>query len=107
MLPFHLSSVDICIILSNLLENALKACAKVKNIRDRKLAIFSTVKDGKFYLSVSNSYEGEVEIVDGIPQTEADGHGMGVNSIASIVKNNNGTFLYEAENGIFTFKMIN
>lgn len=101
-----LSPLDISIILSNLLENALKACSKMQNSRERKLAVFSTVKDGKFYLSVSNSYEGDVTIIDGIPQTNISGHGIGVNSIASIVKNHNGTFVYEAENGIFTFKMI-
>lgn len=101
-----ISSIDLCVVLSNLLENAIKACAQTENVFDRKLYLLSSIKDNRFYLRVSNSYAGKVNIEEGLPQSEREGHGIGVNSVAGIVEKYNGVYNFSADDNVFTFKML-
>ncbi len=103
-LPFELP--DVCIILSNALENALNACEK--SPEDKRyvkfLADFSD--DRKLKISVRNSCLGTVEIdADGLPVVEArtDGHGIGLRSVKKTVEKYNGFIYCSCENGEFLF----
>lgn len=101
-----LSSTDICIVLSNLLENAIKACIKLENPADRKLVISASAKDGKFYLNISNTYNGEAKLINGMPLADKPGHGVGTYSVIEIIKKFNGIYSYETKDNIFTFKAL-
>lgn len=103
-LPFDLP--DVCIILSNPLENAINACEKCPE--DTRfidlLADFSDER--KLKISVRNSCADTVEInAEGLPTVEArtDGHGIGLRSVKKTVEKYNGFIICTCENGEFFF----
>lgn len=102
-LPFELP--DVCIILSNAIENALNACEKCPE--DKRyidlLADFSD--DRKLKISVRNSCADIVEInAEGLPVVEArDGHGIGLYGVKKVVEKYNGFICCACENGEFLF----
>lgn len=103
-LPFELP--DVCIILSNALENALNACGKCPD--DNRyidlLADFSD--DRKLKISVRNSCADTVEIdAEGLPAVEprTDGHGVGLRSVKKTVEKYDGFICCACENGEFLF----
>ena len=49
-----MEDVDLCVILGNLLDNAIEACQKVEE-DDRTLRLYMAVNKGQFYLSLQNS----------------------------------------------------
>lgn len=103
-LPFELP--DVCIILSNALENALNACEKCpegKRYIDL-LADFSD--DRKLKISVKNSCTDIVELdAEGLPvvKTRTDGHGIGLRGVKKTVEKYNGFICCAFENGEFLF----
>ncbi len=103
-LPFEMP--DVCIILSNALENAINACEKCPE--DKRyidlLADFSD--DRKLKISVKNFCADIVEIgAEGLPVVEArtDGHGIGLRSVKKTVEKYNGFICCAYENGEFLF----
>lgn len=103
-LPFELP--DVCIILSNALENALNSCEKCPE--DKRyidlLADFSDER--KLIVSVSNSCADIVEIdAEGLPIVgkRTDGHGIGLRGVNKVVKKYNGFLCCECRDGEFVF----
>lgn len=103
-LPFELS--DVCIILSNALENALNACEKCPE--DKRyidlLADFSD--DRKLKISVRNPCFDIVELdAEGLPVVakRADGHGIGLRGVKKTAEKYNGFICCAHENGEFLF----
>lgn len=103
-LPFELS--DVCIILSNALENALNACEKCPgDIRYIDL-LTDYSDDCKLKISVKNSCAAPVKLdASGLPITEAgtDGHGIGLRGVKKTVEKYNGFVCCACENGEFHF----
>lgn len=103
-LPFELP--DVCIILSNALENALNACEKCtedKRYIDLQ-ADFSD--DRKLKISVRNPCSDIVELgADGLPVVakRTDGHGIGLRGVKKTVEKYNGFICCAYENGEFLF----
>ena len=81
------SETDLCVLLSNALENALYACGKQ---REKGLAGIIEVcvyeKNGKLFLQIINSCGGDIVFEDGIPVADRPGHGIGVRSICRFVR---------------------
>ena len=103
-LPFELP--DVCIILSNALENALNACEKCPE--DKRyidlLADFSD--DRKLKITVKNPCADAVRLdAEGLPVVAArnDGHGIGLHGVKKTVKKYNGFICCSYENGEFLF----
>lgn len=103
-LPFDLP--DVCIILSNALENALNACEKCPEGERwvKLLADFS--EDCKLKISVINPCADEVKLDgDGLPviETKREGHGIGLCGVKKTVQKYNGFVYCVCENGEFHF----
>lgn len=94
----HISESDLCVLLSNALENALHACQnlKEKGIQG-KIEVSAFEKNKKLFLQFVNSCDSDITFVQGIPVTSQPGHGIGVRSICALVER------YE---GIYTFEMV-
>ncbi len=87
----HISSVDINIILSNLLENAIAAA---EHTEEKYLKLEMSVKQYLLYITVENSYNGIINERHGILLTSKQNkayHGYGLKNVNRIVKKYNGT----------------
>lgn len=103
-LPFDLP--DVCVILSNALENALNACDKCDENKRyiNLLAEFS--EDCKLKIMVKNSCSHDVKIDGhGLPVVEkrTEGHGIGLRSVRKIAEAYNGFVCCTCEKGEFAF----
>lgn len=103
-----LPDVDLCAIVSNLLENAVEACTRM-NAQDRfiDLKISST---SKFLLTiiVENSYEGEI-LRSGnsfISSKEKGRKGIGISSVLNIIEKYNGISKFEYQDQIFKVSIL-
>ena len=58
------------------------------------------------YSEENNPYVGEIAMRDGLPVSNREGHGYGCRSIRSITKRNGGLCSFEAEQGMFTVRVV-
>lgn len=103
-LPFELP--DVCVILSNALENALNACEKCPEEKRYIDFLADFSDDGKLKISVKNPCADIVRLDDeGLPVLKArtDGHGIGLRGVKKTVEKYNGFICCAYENGEFHF----
>lgn len=100
------SESDLCVCLSNALENAMHACKKVKEKgADASIEVTAYEKNGKFFFQCINSCEADVAFSHGIPVTDEPGHGIGVRSICAIVERYRGLYSFEVRDGSFALRL--
>ena len=99
-----ISDIDLTSILSNALENALKAVLLLKDYRFIQLTIEE--KCGKLLISVENNYLNEPIFVDGIPISKEKNHGFGSQSIVYTVDKLNGNCLFSVNNHRFILRIV-
>ena len=102
-----IEEVDLCMMLGNLMENALRAvCALPVEAREVKV-ISSMISDAMLGLSVENGYVGDVLFDrNGLPTSHKKGHGIGLASVAATVKRYNGTLSVTAKDGVFGVNIL-
>ena len=99
------SETDLCVLLSNALENALNACAKLKEHgAECGVEIDAYEKTDRLFLQIVNSCEGGVRFENGVPVTDRPGHGVGVGSICAIVERYGGIYTFSEQAGKFTLR---
>lgn len=98
---------DLCVLLSNALENALHACQKQK---ERGLSadidVSACEEKGKLFLQITNSCDTDIMFDNGIPITGDPGHGLGIRSICAIVERYSGMYSFFIENGRFYLRVV-
>lgn len=96
--------LDLCIILSNALDNAIEANGRIPDADGRWLKL--KIRGGDFtVISVANPAEEAPQKSDGAYVTskkDADNHGFGLKSIESTVAKYDGEMLCKCEEGVFT-----
>lgn len=106
----HISDSDLCVILSNALENALHACLPLaKEVPDctTQVTFRFQERSGRLFLQVVNPCrEEEVRFERGLPVSRRPGHGIGVQSICAIVDRYGGGYTFSAENGQFILRLF-
>lgn len=102
-LPF--SDNDLCALLSNGLENAVRAAAQMDG-EQRKVHINCQPHKNNLLISIRNPYGGTVAMHEGLPASSRPKHGFGAKSIRMITEKYNGHCAFEAENGLFTLKVV-
>ena len=98
-----ISDIDLAVVISNALDNALNA---VENCQNKIIMLKAFRKEDKICFEIKNPFEGNIEFSNDLPITTKDGHGYGTKSIATIIKNNNGLYSFVAENGYFVFRCM-
>ena len=96
-----ISESDLCVLLSNALENALHACKGA----DDSIEIQTYEKNEKFFLQIVNDCREAVRFEDGIPVTDQPGHGIGVSSICAIVERYGGLYSFSVREGKFVLRV--
>lgn len=102
-LPF--SDTELCSVLSNSLENAMQAVTALP-CEQKWIHLYGTIKQQKLLLEVQNPYAGKLVLEQGFPISKNPGHGYGCRSMDAIARQHHGLCSFEAEHGIFTFRMI-
>lgn len=106
-LVLSLPDSDLCVLLSNALENALHAGQHQREAG--KPAVVETTayqKDGRLFLQIANSCSFPVQFcAEGIPTTSQPGHGLGVRSICAIVDQYGGMYSFSQQQDQFVLRI--
>lgn len=102
----EIADMDLCIIMANAIENAINACANIKDTRDRIININCNLKSDKLFIQVTNSCIDKVTFENDLPVTDRANHGFGTKSIVSTVQKYKGIFSFTAEEGLFKMNVI-
>lgn len=99
----QVSDVDLCVVIGNLLDNAIEAAVKVENPKDRFIRVYIREMKGQLYISVTNSVGGEVKKIDleYISTKLGMNHGFGLKRIDNIVNKYDGFLNRQNEKGVF------
>lgn len=104
-LPFN--PVDLCVLLGNLIDNAIEACEKMEEEENRFLRIYMCVKKSQLYISVSNATNEVVRKLDKDYITNKRGnHGHGLKRINLIVEKHQGFINRQNEPGVFATEIM-
>lgn len=101
-----LTDSDLCVLLSNALENALHACqACYEAGTNCSIDIQFYERNDKLFLQITNTCVQAVCFQDGIPVSDCPGHGIGVQSICAIVKRYDGMHTFAVRDGYFIVRI--
>lgn len=96
----QVDAAELCTVFSNALDNALRACAALP--AGRRMIRCICVNSPALVFEVANTCAGEVRFDgSGLPISAAQGHGIGVRSIAAFCEKHGAVCLFEARDGWF------
>ena len=99
--------IDMCLVLSNLLENALEASLRTAPGR-RQIEITACVHADRILLiEVENAFDGEINEKNGVfRSSKRRENGIGIQSVTRIAEKTGGTSTFTHQNGTFTAKVM-
>lgn len=105
--PFILiSDSDLCVLLSNALENALHACQPLAAAKETCVIYVQFYnRDGRLFLQIENPCGDHIPFENGIPVSHEPGHGIGVQSICAIVERYGGMCTFLVQNHHFILRL--
>ena len=99
--------LELASLFANLLENAIEACQKMDNTKERFINILTQCQDNSLRIQVENSCNDGLEFDGEYPvSTKEIKSGVGTKSIGSIALKHNGVFEFTQENGVFTARVV-
>ena len=99
------SDTELCSILSNGLENALHAASPLAEPL-KWVELYCGIRLNKLLIEIKNPYAGQITMRNGLPVSGREGHGYGCRSIQSIAAQNGGLCTFDAEQGVFTLRVM-
>jgi len=109
IVPKHppVSEIDFCVILGNLLDNAIESCMKLPNESDKFLRLYIDVIKGQFYISVANSVGDNPKRQNGEYVTsKRKDRGFGLRRIDAAVRKYGGYVNRQHEPGVFVTEIM-
>ena len=99
--------IDTCLVLSNLLENALEACLRTTPTR-RQIQVTAYLHGERLLLiEVENTFDGEIKEKNGIfSSSKRRGNGIGIQSVEHLAEKNGGASTFTHEDGVFSAKVM-
>ena len=99
--------MDLCVIIGNLLDNAIEACMRVEDEAKRFIRVYVALKRDNLYISVTNSSGGKIQkqgkkYVSG----KGENHGFGLMRVDKIVDRHAGYLKRNDEDGAFTSEVM-
>lgn len=103
--PF--SGIDLSVLIGNLLDNAMEACAQVLNKDERFIRIYIDIVKKQLYISVTNSMDGRARR-KGLQylSTKTGLHGFGLLRIDRIASKYGGFINRQNEEGVFATEVM-
>lgn len=104
----QISEIDLCVIIGNLLDNAVEACLKQSEEETRFIRVFIGILKGQLYISVTNSSSGEIKKSGKtyLSTKESAGHGFGLLRVDRIVEKYSGYMNRQDEEGVFAAEVM-
>lgn len=102
------AEVDLCVILGNLLDNAIEACLRIAEESHRFIRIYMDVLQGQLYLYVLNATAGKLRQQGGVylSTKTARGHGYGLMRMDRVVEKYHGYLDRQDEDGVFATEVL-
>ncbi len=104
-----IKNVDLCTIFANAIDNAIEACEKDKSASNKSIIISSKIKQGYYFLSISNPFFEKIISDDygniSTSKSDEEYHGFGINNIKNAVKKYNGNTNIDLSNNMFKLKI--
>lgn len=97
------SEVDLCVILSNLLDNAIEACMELP-CAERLIRMYMEMKGNYLYLALTNTANGTKK--RSFRSAKGEGHGYGIARIDAAVKKYGGYVKRASEDGAFSTEVL-
>ena len=97
------SELDLCIIIGNLLDNAMEACMELP-MEKRLIRIYMEMKGNYLYLALTNTAAGPKK--HSFRSRKGDGHGLGLSRVDSIVQKYGGYVTRASEDGAFSTEIL-
>lgn len=98
---------DLCMVLGNLLENALCASERLPEAMRRVSVICHMLSPAMMGLIVENRYDGQLSRREGkLLSTSHPGFGTGLLSVETVAKKYHGQMTVETENGVFRVNVL-
>ena len=102
-----IKGIDLCVLLGNLLDNALEACMAVSAPEERFVRIYIDVLKEQLYLCITNSMHGKAQKKGSFfPSTKTGSHGFGLERIDRIVSQYRGYVNRQTEQGVFATEIL-
>ena len=104
----NISEIDLCVIIGNLLDNAIEACEKVRDGNEKFIRISISIKSMQLYIYIANTAPGgKLMKVNGRFATRKSGyHGFGLARIDKTVEKYKGYVKRNSEDGAFTTEIL-
>jgi len=101
-----ITEVDLCVVIGNLLDNAMEACMQVDEA-ERFIRVYIDIKREQLYISVTNT-TGDKIIKSGSKYVsgKGEGHGFGLLRMDAIIEKYGGYIKRRDEAGVFTSEIM-
>lgn len=99
--------IDMCLVLSNLLENALEA--SLRTVPDRRQIRVTAYLHAErlLLIEVENAFDGEVMEKGGVfRSSKRKGNGVGIRSVRHIAEKTGGASTFTYQNGVFSVRVM-
>lgn len=104
-----MSLSDVYSLFGNALDNAVEAILKIEDEEKRVISLKIVSKGNYVVVNISNYFENEIQLNQGLPITTKDNndyHGFGIKSIRYIAEKYGGTISINTEKDIFKLNII-
>ena len=97
---------DVCLIIGNLLENAVDACLRIPQEK-RFLKLSSRLRYGKLFITLDNSFGGDFVKKEGVYlSSKREGAGIGLSSIEAVCGEYGGYAKFEGDGEVFRSSVV-
>lgn len=102
----RIADSDLCVLLSNALENAIHACQSLDPAKTPcTIDVQCYQKGEKLFLQITNPCRADISFDKGLPLSHRPEHGIGVQSIRTIVKRYGGVYSFSVRDGQFILRL--
>ena len=104
---FSIDEINLCLVFSNLLENAIQASVKTDQARRKINVEVYPHHNHLLLIHVENTFDGKIQQENNVFQSsKRSGNGIGIESVRHITDKNGGACDFTYKDGIFSAKIM-